>query len=254
MVWHCCGTRLGLVKSPYAVCLGVVDGLADLGGQALELRELVCAREELALPLMAGILLLLAHLPLACLDNRLLGRCEVHVALVNGVRNLLPCASRFEMVLLLDGGDGQGRGLGDLGVECVHDSLRLAILDLPSLGPLSLCLVNDVLLLAFGVDDGGKRVFLAGDPALAAVLNARSVARAGLDVGAAVQLDVWGACDEAFDVQRGEGDEVVLVVRVDVEDGVADLLCTVSLLNAALSHSQPTLTLMVVLKEAFCAL
>jgi hypothetical protein len=233
VVWHCCGTRLRLVKSPHSVCLAVVDGLADLGSQALKLREFVCAREEFALPLVAGILLIFTHLTLARLDDCLLSRGEVHVTLVDGVRNLLPCASRFEMVLLLDGGDSQGRGLGDLWVECVHDSLCLAILNLPSLGPLSVCLVNDVLLLAFGVEDGGKRVLLARHPALAAVLDARSVAGAGLDVGGAVQLDVWGTCDEAFDVQGGEGDEVVLVERVDVEDGMADLLCDVSLSNEA---------------------
>jgi hypothetical protein len=217
VVWHCCGTRLRLVKSPYAVCLAVVDGLADLGSQALELREFVCAREEFALPLMAGILLIFTHLTLACLNDCLFGRGEVHVALIDGVGNLLPCASRFKMVLLLDGGD----------------SLCLAILNLPSLGPLSVCLVNDVLLLAFGVEDGGKRVLLAGHPTFAAVLDARSVAGAGLDVGAAVQLDVWGACNEAFDVQGREGDEVVLVVRIDVEDGMADLLCGVSVSNEA---------------------
>jgi hypothetical protein len=233
VVWHCCGTRLRLVKSPYAVCLAVIDGLADLGSEALELREFVCAREEFALPLMAGILLIFTHLTLACLNDCLFGRGEVHVALIDGVGNLLPCASRFKMVLLLDGGDSQGRGLGDLGVECVHDSLCLAILNLPSLGPLSVCLVNDVLLLAFGVEDGGKRVLLAGHPAFAAVLDARSVAGAGLDVGAAVQLDVWGACNEAFDVQGREGDEVVLVVRIDVEDGMPDLLCGVSVSNEA---------------------
>jgi hypothetical protein len=45
-----------------------------------------------------------------------------------------------------------------------------------------------------------------------------------LDVGAAVQLNVRGACDEAFDVQGGQCDEVILVERVEVEDGMADLL------------------------------
>lgn len=45
-----------------------------------------------------------------------------------------------------------------------------------------------------------------------------------MDVGAAVQLDVWGACDEAFNVQGGESDEVVFVEGVEMEEGVANLL------------------------------
>jgi hypothetical protein len=72
-------------------------------------------------------------------------------------------------------------------------------------------------------------------------------------VGAAVQLDVGRSGDEAFDVEGGEGDEVVLVPCVEVEERMADLLEMVSL-DMSLWRLKHTLTLMVVLKEAFCAL
>jgi hypothetical protein len=45
-----------------------------------------------------------------------------------------------------------------------------------------------------------------------------------LDVGDTVELDEGRSSYEAFDVERGEGDEVVLIVLVDVEDCVTDLL------------------------------
>jgi hypothetical protein len=130
--------------------------------------------------------------------------------------------------LLLNGRNSQGCGLGDLGVKCVDDGLGLAVLDLPSIGPLSIYLINDVLLLAFRIEDGRERVLLAGDPAFAAVIDARSVARGGLDVGAAVQLNVGRPCNEPFYVQGGECNEVVFVVRIEVEDRMADLLHSIS--------------------------
>jgi hypothetical protein len=40
----------------------------------------------------------------------------------------------------------------------------------------------------------------------------------------AVEFDEGRACDEAFNVKRGKGDEVVLVVLVNVENRVTDLL------------------------------
>jgi hypothetical protein len=93
--------------------------------------------------------------------------------------------------LLLNGCNGQGRCLGDFGVKCVDDSLCFAVLDLPSVGPLSVYLIDDILLLPFGIENRGKCVLLARYPSFAAVINARSVARGGLNVGAAVQLNVW---------------------------------------------------------------
>jgi hypothetical protein len=169
---------------------------------------------------------LLAHLALACLDNGLLSRRGIHVALVNGIGNLLPGAPCLEMVLLLNGRNGQRCGLGDIGVECVDDRsvLGLTVLDLPSLGPLPLCFVDNILLLALRVEDGREGVLLARYPALTAVVDACSVSRSRLDVSAAVQLNVWGACDEALDVQGGECDEVIFVEGVEMEDGMADLL------------------------------
>jgi hypothetical protein len=206
--------------------LCIVDWLADLASQFLEQRELVRARKELALPLFARILLLLAHLTLACLNDGLLSGRSIHVALVDGIGDLLPGAPCLEIVLLLNGRNGQRCSLGNVGVERVDDRsvLGLTVLDLPSLGPLSLCLVDNILLLALGVEDGREGVLLARYPALAAVVNPRSVSRSRLDVSAAVQLNVRRACDEAFDVQGGQRDEVILVERVEVEDGMADLL------------------------------
>lgn len=43
-------------------------------------------------------------------------------------------------------------------------------------------------------------------------------------MGAALELDVRRTGDKTLDVQGREGNEVVLVVFVDVEDGVTDLL------------------------------
>jgi len=52
-------------------------------------------------------------------------------------------------------------------------------------------------------------------------------------------------------VQRRKGDEVVLVVGIDVEGSVADLLSVVRLHPIEKLSHIPTLTLMVLEKEAF---
>lgn len=178
MVWRFGIVRLALVEFPHSVCLGVVDWLANLACQSLECWECVGAGEELALPLATSVLLLLSHLALAHFDDRLFGRCGVHVALVDCVRHLLPRAPCLEVILLLDGSNDQGRSLGDLGVECFDNALRLGVLDLPGIGPLSVNLVEDILLLAFGVENSRESVLLAGNPALAAIVDARRVSRA----------------------------------------------------------------------------
>jgi hypothetical protein len=55
-------------------------------------------------------------------------------------------------------------------------------------------------------------------------------------------------------VQGGEGNEVVLVESVNVEDCMADLLGRVSFAVFPPYQLQLALTLMVVLNDAFCAL
>ena len=100
----------------------------------------------------------------------------------------------------------------------------MSILDDKVAAPLTLGVVNDVLFAAVGVHGGGEGVLLAADPALAAVVDLAGVTSGGNDVCALLELDVWRAGDEAFDVESGEGDEVVLVELVNVEDGVTNLL------------------------------
>jgi hypothetical protein len=87
--------------------------------------------------------------------------------------------------LFLDGSNGQRRRLDGLVVKGLDHGL-LTILDLPGVCPLSVGLVDNVLLFALGVEGSGEGVLLARNPALAAVVDLRGVACRGLDVGAAV--------------------------------------------------------------------
>lgn len=93
---------------------------------------------------------------------------------------------------------------------------------------MAICCVQWLLLLVCRVQDGGKGIRFARKPSPATIVDLCSVAGGGLDVGGAIELDVGGAGDEAFDVEWWEGDEVVFIVFVDVEDRVAYLLETVS--------------------------
>jgi hypothetical protein len=106
----------------------------------------------------------------------------------------------------------------------LDDFLGARVFDVEFVGPLAGGGVEGFLLFTFRVEGGGEGVLFARDPALAAVVDFGGVAGRGLDVGGAVELDVGGAGYEAFDVEGGEGDEVVFVVLVDVQDCVADLL------------------------------
>ena len=77
--------------------------------------------KELALPFFALLLLSLAHGALAVLDDGFLGGCGVHVALVNGVGDLLPCSPALEVVLLFYRSDLQRCGLGGTVVKSIDD-------------------------------------------------------------------------------------------------------------------------------------
>jgi hypothetical protein len=75
-----------------------------------------------------------------------------------------------------------------------------------------------------------------------------------LDIRSTVQFNIRRASDEAFDVERGEGAQIVFVVRINVEDGVADLLPLCERQIVDVEKKMRTLTLMVREKDAFCAL
>ena len=83
--------------------------------------------------------------------------------------------------------------------------------------------VEDIFLFALGVQNGGETVLFAGYPAFAAVVYLCYVAGGGGDVGTAIEFDKRFAVDEAFDVERGERDEVGFVVGGYGEEGVPDL-------------------------------
>ena len=68
------------------------------------------------------------------------------------------------------------------------------------IGPLAFYCVEDVFLLALGVQDRGETVLLAGYPAFTAVVYLCYIARGGADVGTVVEFDERFAVDEALDV------------------------------------------------------
>ena len=106
------------------------------------------------------------------------------------------------------------------------DYILLGVLDREGVGPGAFRGVEDVafaLLFAVREDGGGEGVFRPPHPSAPAVVDSHRVARGGDDVAAFVQFDEGGAGDQAFDVEGWERDEVVFVVVVDVQDGVADL-------------------------------
>ena len=89
--------------------------------KSLEHCVLLDALEELALPLFALLLLRLAHSALAVLDDGLFGGGRIHITLVYGIGDLLPCFSRLKVVLLFDGRNVEGGWLRGGVVESVHD-------------------------------------------------------------------------------------------------------------------------------------
>lgn len=212
------------VKEPDTVGLFSVNFAAgDLTDETLEKLMSVLLGEVTPLPLAILFLLLLAHGTLLVLDDGLFIASGIHVTLCDGIGNLFPGTARFESILFFDGSDHQRSLWHGLCVVRV-DELLMGVLDLKLVTPRTLGVVDDVLFLAVGIHGGGKGVLLAAQPALAGVIDARGEARAGDNVGRLVELDIWAAGDEALDVQGGEGDEVVLVVGVEMKDGVADLL------------------------------
>lgn len=100
----------------------------------------------------------------------------------------------------------------------------MGILDDKVAAPLALGVVDDVLLTAVGVHCGGEGVLLAADPSLAAVVDLAGVASGRNDVGALLKFNVGRTSDETLDVESGKSDQVILVILVDVENGVTDLL------------------------------
>lgn len=99
--------------------------------------------------------------------------------------------------------------------------------DLKLLGPLARGGVKNVLLFARRVEGRREAVLLSRQPALAGVVDLGGEAGGRGDVRGGVELDEGRPDEEAFDVQRGQRDEVRLLVargRGDGEDGVSDLL------------------------------
>lgn len=145
-------TRLVLIEYPYTVCQRLVGLLADLGSKTLEDWGLLGASEELALPLASTCLFLLTHLALTVFNDGFLGAGSVHVTLHDSIRNLLPCATRFEVVLLSDWSNSKRCGFGGAGVVRRESGLVLSVLDGPFVDPLALSGVDDILLLSSRVE------------------------------------------------------------------------------------------------------
>ena len=100
----------------------------------------------------------------------------------------------------------------------------LSILDDEFVDPLAFSGIENILLVARRIEGSRKPVFLSRDPSFTTVINLGGISGRGGDVGRAVQFDVGRTRDEAFDVQRGEGDKVVLIISIDMVDGMTDLL------------------------------
>jgi len=100
----------------------------------------------------------------------------------------------------------------------------VGVLDDKVAAPLTFGVVDDVLFAAVGVHGCGEGVLLAADPALAAVVDLAGVSSRRNDVGALLKLNVGRTGDETLDVECGEGNQVVLVVLVDMENSVTNLL------------------------------
>jgi hypothetical protein len=221
--------RVGLqsslrVKLPNTVGLVSLEtATGDLMDHGIETRAVGYASEESTLPFGARFLFSLAQLTLLVLDERLLGRGGVHITTVDGLGDLVPGAARLERVLLFNRGDSK-RGLLHLRGVVRFDNLLVGVLDDKVAAPLALGVVDDILFATVGVHCGGEGVLLAADPALAAVVNLAGVASGRDNVSALLELNVRRAGDETLDVKSGEGDEVVFVVLVDVENGVTNLL------------------------------
>jgi hypothetical protein len=148
----------------------------------------------------------------------------------------------------------EGCGLRCCRIICVYYSLGLGILNSKGIVPLAISCVDGLLLLVLGVYRGREGVRLSRKPTATAVIDLCSVAGGGLDVGDAIEFDKRRAGYEAFYVERGKRDEVVLVVLVDVEDCVTDLLAGSLVTMFYKDFRDHTLTLMVRENDAFWAL
>lgn len=189
--------RLGLVEPPQAARLVRVAVAGHADDLAEGLQDVVLALdggEELAVPGAALGLFLDAHVALRLLDLALLDARGVHVALGDGLGDARPGAARLERVLLLDGGDGElrlGRVDGVVGGDEGGFGVGLggARVDLERLVPLPGDVVEDLLVLACRVDCADDGVLLAGEPALATVVDLCGVPAGARDEAAAVELD-----------------------------------------------------------------
>lgn len=174
-----------LVEPPYTTGLVALDASvgtvenADHPRQAHEelVLLLVDALEEPSLPLAALLLLDLAQLTLGVLDLRLGGRGGLHVAALDGARDVVPGPATLVEVLLLQRRDSQrgrlhvGDGVG------LHFLLRPGVLDDEGVGPLPVDSVQGLLLpVALLVEDGVEGVLLSAEPALARVFDLGDVA------------------------------------------------------------------------------
>lgn len=128
------------VEPPYAPSLFALDFLGDGSGEFFERRAWDrYALEEAPLPFAAFGLLFLAELALGIFDFALLDADGVHVGLLDGSGDVLPCSVGFVGVLLIERGDYQGSCFGGFGTVGVNRSAGFlcAIMDGEAIGPLT---------------------------------------------------------------------------------------------------------------------
>ena len=105
--------------------------------------------------------------------------------------------------------------------------MLVRIFDLESLRPRALSgvqsIVLGILLFAMRVYESGEVVFAPTEVAPTAVVYPRSVSGRRNDVAALVQLDEGRAGYKTFNMQRRESNDVVLVVRINMQDRMANL-------------------------------
>jgi len=194
--------------------------------QPLQKLDILGAGEVPALPLRALLPLLAAQVTLLVLNEALVVRGRIHIAAVDGLRDVQPRAAALDVVLVVDVGDDEVGGSVALRVPRVD--LRAALLALvhdEGLGPLAVDAVQRARLRVGGaVQHRREAVLLAGQPAAAGVVDFGGEAARRLDEGVVVELDERRPAVQPLDVQRRQRDQVVFVVALQPQHRVPHLL------------------------------
>lgn len=204
--------------------------LAQLGPYRLRqpLKHLITINvlEESRAPLLLPEPLSLPHRPLPLLHFPLLVARRLHVPLVQRVNHAPPRPPRLPRVLFADGRNVQRHCGFCIRVIRLEISVARNIVHRKSVIPPPLGRVQRLLVrIARAVEAGFESVLGAAhaEETLSGEADLCDEAGGAGDVVRAVEFWVGRPCQKAFDFDVGERDQVVFVVGVQVEDGVADL-------------------------------